>query len=92
MPRTKKLYEVVVLMTGKQIKELRKHFPATWRVTRKVIEWYVTNADQMPNTGLPVKDIIQDGEDLYILPEDGYGVPGWRVTPFMSKIYPRRKR
>jgi len=86
MVRKKKLYEVVVLLTRKQLIHLYKTYPKEWRFTRQLIEWYVgENQDQMPNRGVPIKELIEDGEDIYAAPQDGYGVPSWRVKAFRGK-------
>jgi len=90
--RKKKLYEVIILLTAKQLKFLSTHYPEEWRITRKVLQWYVgDNKVNMENKGVPIKEMLEDGENLYIQPQEGYGVPRWRVIPSMEKLVKVKK-
>lgn len=78
MPRKRNLYEVVVLLTAKQIKEIQWCTREEWSFSRKLIRWWVDyKRGTIPE--IPVKELLIDGEDLYVIPEDGTGVPMWKV-------------
>ena len=78
MPRKRNLYEVVVLLTAKQIKEIQWYTREEWSFSRKMIRWWVDyKRGTIPE--IPVKELLIDGEDLYVIPEDGTGVPMWKV-------------
>jgi len=64
----KRVYEVVVHLTGKQITHLRKHYPKEWSFTRKLLTWYLDNAPKVFDKGVPVDEIISDADEYYVKP------------------------
>ena len=78
MSRNRKLYEVVVLLSAKQIKEIQLHTREEWSFSRKLIKWWVDyKRDVVPE--IPVKELLVEGENLYVVPEDNSGAGMWKV-------------
>lgn len=84
--KKRRVYEVVVILTKKQLKYLYKTYPKEWRFERKLIEWYVgENVKHMDNEGEPVEDLMDDGTDLYKIPKEGHG----RFERLLHPLEPR---
>lgn len=79
MPRTKKVHEVVVIMTSRQLKALQEAYPEDWKFTRRLITWRVGGEDQLLKTGVPVKELLEDGDDLYVVPTEESGIKKWKL-------------
>jgi len=78
MSRKRNLYEVVVLLTAKQIKEIQWHTREEWSFSRKLIKWWV-DYKQGVIPEIPVKELLVEGESLYVIPEDEAGQGMWKV-------------
>jgi hypothetical protein len=68
---SRKVYEVVVHLSGTQIKYLQKRFPKEWSFTRKLITWKLATWLSREEQEEPrIKEIIEDLEDYYAVPTD----------------------
>ncbi|MBE0574037.1 hypothetical protein IH575_03980 [Candidatus Dojkabacteria bacterium] len=79
MPRTKKVHEVVVILTSLQLRRLQEAYPEDWKFTRRLITWRCGGEDQVLKTGVPVKELLQDGDDLYVVPTEESGIAPWKL-------------
>jgi hypothetical protein len=78
MSRKRNLYEVVVLLTAKQIQQIQVHTKEEWSFSRKLIKWWVDyKLGVIPE--IPVKELLVEGESLYVIPEDEAGQGMWKV-------------